>query len=141
MTLTDIIVTRTIPSPSETVFDRWMNTKSPGGPCFGAERVIVDPVVDGLFYIAVNHEGRIWAHYGRFLKIERPRLVEYTWMSEATKGAESIVTVTMEPRGDETAVTLRHSHVPDNEMGRRHKDGWDWILSTIAESLGREGKG
>ena len=47
------------------------------------------------------------AHYGRFLQIDRPRRVEYTWMSEATKGAESIVRVTMEPQGDQTEVTLR----------------------------------
>jgi uncharacterized protein YndB with AHSA1/START domain len=95
--------------------------------------------VDGLFYIAVKHEGRIWPHYGRFLKIDRPRRVEYTWMSEATKGAESIVTVTMEPRGDETDVTLHHSGVPDDEMGRQHKDGWTWILSTLAEDCGSRG--
>ena len=46
-----------------------MNPKSPGGSWVGAERVILDPVVDGLFYIAVKHEGRIWPHYGRFLKM------------------------------------------------------------------------
>jgi uncharacterized protein YndB with AHSA1/START domain len=135
MKLTDITVTRTIPASSDKVFDLWMNPKSPGGPWYGAERVILNPLVDGLFYIAVKHEGRIWPHYGRFLKIDRPRRVEYTWMSEATKGAESIVTVTMEPRGDETDVTLHHSGVPDDEMGRQHKDGWTWILSTLAEGF------
>jgi len=91
--------------------------------------------VDGLFYLAVKHEGRTWPHYGRFLQIERPRVVEYTWMSEATKGAESIVTVTMEARGDQTEVTLRHSGVPDDEMGRQHKDGWTWVLSALADAL------
>ena len=135
MKLTDITVTRTIPTSAEQVFDLWMNPKSPGGPWFGAERVIVNPVVDGLFYIAVKHQGRIWPHYGRFIQIDRPRLVEYTWMSEVTKGAESLVTVTMEPRRDDTEVTLHHAGVPDDEMGRQHKDGWDWVLSAIAESL------
>jgi hypothetical protein len=56
-------------------------------------------------------------------------------MSKATKGAESIVTVTMEPRGEETEVTLRHSGVPDDELGRQHKDGWTWILSALAEGF------
>ena len=78
--------------------------------------MIPNPVVDGLFDWLVKHEGRTWPHYGRFLRLERPRLVEYTWMSEGTKGAESIVTLTMEPRGGETEVTLRHSGVPDDEM-------------------------
>src|SRR5712692_8009593 len=95
----------------------------------------LNAVVDGLFYLAVKHEGRTWPHYGRFLQIDRPRLVEYTWMSEATKGAESIVTVTMEAKGEETEVTLRHSGVPDDEMGRQHKEGWTWVLSALAEGF------
>jgi uncharacterized protein YndB with AHSA1/START domain len=135
MQLTDIIVARTIPTSAERVFDLWMNPKSHGGPWFGAERVILDPVVDGLFYIAVKHEGRIWPHYGRFLKIKRPRLVEHTWMSESTKGIESIVTVAMEPRDDETEVTIRHTGLPDDDMGRQHKEGWTWILSKLAEGF------
>jgi uncharacterized protein YndB with AHSA1/START domain len=135
MKVTDITVARTIPASAERVFDVWINPKSPGGPWFGAERVILNPVVDGLYYFAVKHEGRIWPHYGRFLQIDRPRRVEYTWMSEGTKGAESVVTVTMEARGEETDVTLRHSGVPDDEMGLQHKEGWTWILSALAEGF------
>jgi uncharacterized protein YndB with AHSA1/START domain len=135
MKLTEITVSRTISASPENVFDVWMDAKSPGGPWFGSDRVILNPIVDGLFYLAVKHEGRTWPHYGRFLQIDRPRVVEYTWMSEGTKGAESIVTVTLEPRGEQTEVTLRHSGVPDDEMGRKHKDGWAWVLSALAESL------
>jgi uncharacterized protein YndB with AHSA1/START domain len=135
MKLTDITVHRTIPAPVEKVFDTWMNPKSPGGPWFGAERVICNPAVDGLFYLAAKNEGRTWPHYGRFIEIDRPRRVEYTWVSEATQGVESVVTVTMEARANETDVTLRHSGVPDDEMGRRHKDGWTWILSMLAQAL------
>ena len=85
--------------------------------------------------IAVKYEDRIWPHFGRFIRIDRPRLIEHTWMSEGTKGAESVVTVTMEPRGDETEVTLHHSGVPDHEMGRQHEEGWNWLLSALAEAL------
>jgi len=133
MKLTDITVTRTIPAPAEKVFDVWIDPKSPGGLWFGAERVILNPVVDGLFYHAVKHEGRTWPHYGRFLQIDRPRRVEYAWVSEATKGVESIVLFTLEPKGDHTEVTLRHSGVPDDDMGRQHKEGWTWLLSMLAE--------
>jgi uncharacterized protein YndB with AHSA1/START domain len=133
MKLSDITATREIPAPAEDVFDIWMDPKSPGGPWFGAERVILNPVVDGLFYFAVKHEGRTWPHYGRFVRIDRPHKVEYTWMSEATQGVESIVSVSFEPRGERTNVTLRHSGVPDDEMGRRHEEGWTWVLSMLAE--------
>jgi uncharacterized protein YndB with AHSA1/START domain len=135
MKLTDITVARTIPASIEKVFDTWMNPKSPGGPWFGAERVIWNPQVDGLFYIAVKNEGRSWPHYGRFIEIDRPRRVEHTWVSEATKGVESVVTVTLEPKAEQTEVTLRHAGVPDDEMGLRHQQGWTWILSMLAEAL------
>lgn len=48
MKLIDITVTRSIPAPAENVFDVWIDPKSPGGPWFGAERLILSPVVDGL---------------------------------------------------------------------------------------------
>jgi uncharacterized protein YndB with AHSA1/START domain len=135
MNLTSITVTRTIPASAEKVFDVWMDPKSPGGPWFGAERVILNPAVDGLFYLALKHEGRIWPHYGRFLHLDRPHRIEHTWMSEGTQGAESVVTITLEPRGGQTEMTLQHSGVPDDEMGRRHQEGWSFILSAFGEAL------
>jgi uncharacterized protein YndB with AHSA1/START domain len=135
MSLPDISVTRTIPAAAEKVFDVWLDPKSPGGLWFGVERVILNPVVDGLFYHAVKHEGRTWPHYGRFLRVDRPRLVEFTWVSEGTRGIETVVTVTLEPRGDETEVTLRHSGLADDDMGCKHKDGWSFVLSALAEVL------
>jgi uncharacterized protein YndB with AHSA1/START domain len=135
MNFTDITVNRTIPAPADKIYDVWIDPKSPGGPWHGAERVIFNPVVDGLYYLAIKHEGRVWPHYGRFTKMERPSVVEFTWMSEGTKGAESIVTVTLQQRGDRTDVTLRHAGVPDDELGHQHKEGWTWILNALADAL------
>jgi uncharacterized protein YndB with AHSA1/START domain len=135
MNFTDITVNRTIPASAEKIYDVWIDPKSPGGPWHGAERVIFNPMVDGLYYLAIKHEGRIWPHYGRFTKMERPHLVEFTWMSEGTKGAESVVTVTLQQNGDQTDVTLRHAGVPDDELGHQHKEGWTWILNALADAL------
>ena len=41
--------------------------------------------------------------------MDRLRSVEYTWAFEVTEGVESVVLVTLEPRGEETEVSLRHS--------------------------------
>jgi len=135
MQTTEIIVTRTIPATPEEVYDVWIDPKSPGGPWFGATKVIVNVVVDGLFYLAVGHESKMWPHYGRFTKLERPKIVEHTWMSASTKGLESVVALTLEKRGAETLVTLRHTGVPDDEEGRKHKEGWDWVLSMLDQSV------
>jgi uncharacterized protein YndB with AHSA1/START domain len=131
----EITVTRTIPAPAAQVFDVWLDPKSPGGLWSSAERVILNLVVDGLFYFAVNHEGRTWPHYGRFIQIDRPHRVQFTWVSEATKGIESVVLVTVEPKGDQTEMTLRHSGLADDSMGRGHAEGWAWALSVLGEKL------
>lgn len=133
----DVKVSRTIPATPDQVYDVWLDSKSPGGPWFGNKRVILNPVVDGLFYHCVEHAGREWAHYGRFVALDKPRRIEHTWMSEATHGIESTVTVTLEPRGKTTEVTIHHTDLPDDEMGRGHEAGWKFVLGAIAERLTR----
>jgi uncharacterized protein YndB with AHSA1/START domain len=133
MSRIEISVSRAIPASPGEVFDVWLDRNSPGGPWFGTERVIINPVVDGLFYHSVRHEGRSWAHYGRFVRLDKPRIIEHTWVSEATRGIESTVTVTLEPRGNESLLTLRHWNLPDDAMGRRHKDGWTFVVGAISE--------
>ena len=129
----EVIVSRTIQASPDEVYDVWLDSKSPGSPWFGTARAILDPVVDGLFYHSVEHEGRTWAHYGRFERLEKPSVIEHTWMSEATRGFESTVAVTLEPKGEGTLVTLRHYGLPDDDMGRRHEEGWKLVLGAIAD--------
>jgi uncharacterized protein YndB with AHSA1/START domain len=138
MDLTDLKVARTVLAKPAAVFDVWLDPKSPVSIWYGAECAVVDTSVGGLFYWLVRHEGKSWAHYGRFVRVERPAdggagVVQITWMSQATRGEESVVTTTFQPLGDETEVTLIHSGVPDDEMGRRHAEGWTWMLNALAE--------
>ena len=137
----EITVKRTIPAPPDKVFDVWMDPKSPGGPWFGSGTLIMSPAppaVGSLFYFSVVWDGHTWAHFGRFIEIQRPGKVEYTWMSEGTKGIESTVTVMFEGRGKETEVTLRHVNVPDDELGRATEFGWAHILDSVAEELAKK---
>jgi uncharacterized protein YndB with AHSA1/START domain len=136
MKVYDLMISRSIPAPPDEVFAVWLDPNTPGGPWFGANRVILNAAVDGLFYQAVLQEGKTWAHYGRFTEIDPPRRVAYTWVSEATQGLESIVEVTFEPSDGKTVVTLRHSGLPDDEQGRQHQDGWDWMLSSLVDRFG-----
>jgi uncharacterized protein YndB with AHSA1/START domain len=73
----EIRVERTIPAPPPEVFDAWLNPKIPGNPWNAAERFLLDPKVDGLFYWRLRRK----AHYGRFTEIERPGRIQHTWVS------------------------------------------------------------
>jgi len=132
----EISVTKLVPAPAEEVFDAWLDRGKPGGPWFGARGRTLNPVVGGLYWLEVEHAGRKWAHYGRFLAIERPKRIEHTWMSEGTRGLETVVVLTFEPLGDSTEVTLRHSGLADEEMGKGHQEGWTWCLSMLAQRFG-----
>jgi uncharacterized protein YndB with AHSA1/START domain len=138
MKLIDLTVSRLIPAAPDEVYDVWLDPKCPGGLWFGVERVILDVKVDGLFYHSVKHEGRFWAHYGRFVALERGRRVEHTWMSEATKGLETMVRVSFEAASGGTQVTLRHDGLLDDEMGRGHQAGWKWYLEILGEKFAKQ---
>jgi uncharacterized protein YndB with AHSA1/START domain len=132
----ELTVSRLIPATPQEIFDVWLDPKSPGGPWFGADRVVVDARVGGLFHHAMKHEGREWAHYGRFIHLDRPRLIEHTWMSEATRGLDSIVRIVLEAQKEGTSFTLVHSGLPDDAMGRQHHEGWTFITDAIAKRFG-----
>jgi uncharacterized protein YndB with AHSA1/START domain len=81
---------RTIAAPLEEVFDGWLDPKVPGNPWNTADKFVLNPTVDGLFYWHFMET----SHYGRFTKVERPGRIQNTWVSPSTLGDESIVTVT-----------------------------------------------
>ena len=82
----DLTVSRTIRGTTEEVYDAWLDPDGPGSLFFGCKRVIANREVDGLFFLLVDHEGREWAHYGRFMQLDRGQTLRHTWMSEPTKG-------------------------------------------------------
>ena len=143
MKLTNLEFTRQIPASPDEVYDVWIDPHHPGGPWFSPQtetqksKIIFDAKVDGLFYHAVTAGGQTWTHYGRFTRLERGTLAEHTWVCEATKGRESVVTTTFEARDGGTWVTITHAGVPDDEEGRAQKAGWSWILGALADSMAK----
>src|SRR4029077_12764198 len=123
---------RTIPASPGEVFDGWLNPKIPGNPWNAAEKFILDPKVDGLFYWTRNGI----AHYGRFTEFERPGRMQHTWVSPNTLGQESTVTVTFKKQGEDTVMTLVHSALPDTDVARGHERGWDYFLGIFREQFG-----
>jgi len=80
------------------------------------------------------------AHYGRFLVVERPITIKHTWVSQHTRGLESVVTVRFAARQDATRVVIRHENLPDDEKGRMHEGGWSHYLDQVSGALVRPAK-
>jgi uncharacterized protein YndB with AHSA1/START domain len=141
MKLTDLEFTRQIDASPADVYDVWLDPQCPGSPWFSPQtehqqsKIILDAKVDGLFYHRVAAGGQTWIHYGRFTQLDRGKSVEHTWVCEATKGRESTVTATFEPRDGGTFIKLVHAGVPDDDEGRAQSNGWKWLLGVLSESV------
>jgi len=131
----DLTLDRTIPATPAEVFDAWLDPNHPGSPFHGVKRAIVQPHVDGLFYRMHLSETRDYelAHYGRFIVLDRPTRIRHTWVSQHTRGLESVVTVDLKPHGNQTSLTLRHEGIPDDKMGRMHESGWNHYLGVLTQ--------
>src|SRR5476651_2432817 len=125
-------VERIIPAPTGAVFDAWLNPKIPGNPWNMADKLLLNPEVDGFFYWLVDGI----PHYGRFTDIKPAARIRHTWVSPNTLGKESIITVTFRKKGAGTLMTLVHSDLPNTKEARSHENGWNYFLDLFPKQFG-----
>jgi len=108
-------------------FEQWF--AKPGGAIWRPS------VNEPYFFVVFPETGGRYTHYGRFLRLEPPRLVEFTWVTETTKGAETVVTVNITPSENGTLVQLAHSGFPDEESKDAYAGGWKSVLEELATAM------
>jgi uncharacterized protein YndB with AHSA1/START domain len=111
-----------------TQFDHWFAV--PG-------TVLMQGLVNTPFFFETEHGGTRQPHYGRFLHLEPNRLIALTWLTSATLGTETIVTVQLTPHNQGTHLKLTHAGFPDEETRDRHQQAWPLVLEHLDERMTR----
>jgi uncharacterized protein YndB with AHSA1/START domain len=127
-------LSRVIAAPPVEAYDAWMDPARPCNPWNHCKKLILSPKVDGLFFILGRHGNGV-PHFGRFTALARGRGLKHTWMSPVTRGLETEVTVRFKKQGLGTLMTLRHSGLPDDELGRTHQAGWTFLMGLLEKQF------
>lgn len=113
-------------------FDRWFAV--PGS-------VHMEPREGAEYSFETEHEGKRHPHHGRFIHLEKDRLVEMTWITGegVTEGAETVVSVEIAPEGTGSVVDLKHSGFPNEASMQRHEQAWVDVLGHQDRVLSKRG--
>lgn len=126
----------------ERVFRAWTDPAAlqawwapPGVRCLAAS---VDLRPGGQYRIrmAPIAGGADFAVGGRFIEVQEPERLVYTWRWEADpEFPETVVTVEFVARNDATELILTHDRLPSAESVGQHVAGWTGCLESFAAYL------
>jgi uncharacterized protein YndB with AHSA1/START domain len=134
-------VQRVMPAAPEVVFDQWLDPESlEEWMCPRPVEVLaveVEPRVGGSVRFDVDDSGTRVLIVGRFLTIDRPKLLRFTWSNSdwPDPTAVSVVNVAFEPvADDQTLMSIEHSLLPPYEF-ENFRDGWTLTFDQLATFL------
>ncbi|HLZ02597.1 MAG TPA: SRPBCC domain-containing protein [Bradyrhizobium sp.] len=131
-------VRRRVRATAEQIFDlwtkpdlmvRWMSPFPGAVDC----KASCDLRPDGTFSLVMSSEQSSREVSGTYVLIDRPRKLVFTWIGPLTNDVNTLVTVELDPRGDETDLVLTHERLPTSAIVEGHTRGWGNILDHLAE--------
>jgi uncharacterized protein YndB with AHSA1/START domain len=131
-------VRKEIAATPREVFEAWTDPNHAATPWArrnGVRMAIVNRAVGGLFYINMGPPMPLPTHFGRFLRLDKPKLIEHSWASEGTLGVETLVRISLKTKGDSTLFSLRHSGLANSASARGHEEGWGMIVGWLADGF------
>lgn len=152
VTSTIVRVQRAYACPAEAVYDAWLDPHTARrfwfatAPAGEVVRCEIEPGVNGRFTIVDRRalQGEAGQaleveHTGRFLQLDRPRRIAFSFALPQFQSNESAVVIDIEPQGDGCELTLRHDLGPADEDTRERlegaEQGWNTVLAKLEQAL------
>jgi uncharacterized protein YndB with AHSA1/START domain len=107
-----------------------------------AVKIALEPAVGGALRIDIEDNGASLYVTGRFIELDRPRRLRFSWSCSdwANPTVQSEVTVILQDHGaDQTLMTIEHEQLPAGQVDE-HQRGWEAIATQLDEALGARGR-
>ena len=136
-------IRRRVSAPAEQIFDlwtkpdlmvRWMSPFPGAVDC----KASCDLRPGGGFSLVISSPEASREVTGTYVQIDRPRKLVFTWTGPLTNNVNTLVTVELIPRGDETDLVLTHERLPTSSIVEGHTRGWGHILDHLADAVGKD---
>lgn len=140
----DVRVTRSFNALPGRVFDAWLDPETIErwmfGPAVREEeiaRMTLDARVGGSFSFVVRRQGEEIDHVGKYLEIDRPHRLVFTWGVPKYSPDMARVILDIAPLDHGSELTLTHElHPKWAEYATRTEAGWKKMLDVLAGTLG-----
>jgi uncharacterized protein YndB with AHSA1/START domain len=128
-------------SPAK-VYAAWTNPEKiarwfgPAQVKSGTEQAVIDARVGGRYRVSFDlQNGEHCEIGGVYREVVQNRLLVFSWAWHTSPERESQVTVSLQPDGDGTLLTLHHEAFFDETARDRHDRGWTGALDKLATYL------
>lgn len=140
MTDLTVNVSKIIDAPIDKVFDAWLNPKMLSQfilpmPEMPHPLVDTDAREGGLFTIVMHVGDEKISHTGKYLEIDRPNKLVFTWESPFSPEGSTVTLKFSDLGGNKTNVELSHIKFIDEESRGNHEGGWGNILECLNDLL------
>jgi uncharacterized protein YndB with AHSA1/START domain len=135
-----IVIKRRLRARRERVFEAWIDPALMARWFFPDSEwtatVTADVRIGGQYELAMRDPGG-GAHrqFGVYREIVPVSRLVFTWSCPELAVVDSVVTVELEDRGDETDLSLTHELPPDPKVRRGHEEGWEGCLGNLETML------
>ena len=135
-------VRRRVRATAEQIFDlwtkpelmvRWMSPFPGVVDC----KASCDLRAGGAFSLVMLSEGASREVSGTYVQVDRPRQLVFTWIGPLTNNVNTLVTLELNPRGDETDLVLTHERLPTPTICEGHTRGWGNMLDHLADAVSK----